>query len=198
MSQVLPVAFWQQGRDEPEGYVWCRHLKRYLRWQFSNCEVLEFVDAVGYPDYNHFEHALNDWLNLSKPIPAAFMRAIGVDVELLKCILEIDQKEFDQSLLRPTPPKLFWIEDVDACHLPQPLPFGTTLTEAIAYIERYLLSRPDTRAYLHWPYLQTILFEHGQATLTVAYRPELRLEQAHYSFGKDGSTLPVSTNCSHR
>ena len=192
LSPVLPSSCWPQSRDEADEYIWCRHVKRYLRWQFSNCEIQELLDALGALNYERLEHSLSNWLDLRKPIPRAFTTAIRANIDLLNTILEIDQKEYDRTLLYPVAPKLFWTEDANGGQIPQPLPCDGTVAGSVAHIEEYLRDRPEETAYLHWPHLRTILFQNGRATITLEYRPRFRYDHDHYSFGNDGSTLPTA------
>jgi hypothetical protein len=170
-----------------DDYVRFRHTKAYIRGKsLLHPSSKEIMASIGYRTLPKFKAHRREWDELLRRIPIKYLFAIGVDLDVLRFTLELDQQEYDQALELPFYPKSYGIRLMPTVyHTMEFLP-QTTEEQAIQILKNY--SR-DTRTYcfITVPKIKSVWVQPDGAVLTTLYRPELEINKAWVIASDSGS-----------
>lgn len=72
-------------------------------------EIHKLAEKSGYADFNKFTEHRREWHDIKRRIPLGYLSAIGVDLEVLDFVVDVDYREFRQALKVPRYPQYFTI-----------------------------------------------------------------------------------------
>jgi hypothetical protein len=178
-----------------EDYQPFYHSKAYLNKKagslayFKNQvpKIRKLAKKVGYKDFNQFIKHRKLWHDFSKKIPISYLEEIGVDLDVLKFTIELDQNDYQKALEIPLYPKSYTIQT-------RPLPFSKPLPENISEAEAVELVRREViienkSCVIDYPYLKLIFIDTDGSVSTVYYQPEIKIKRGYVIPGKLNNSI---------
>ena len=62
---------------------------------------LRLMELCGYRNLNKFRMHQHEWNGLQRPVPAKYLKEIGVDFDTLAFTVELDGEEYEKALSLP-------------------------------------------------------------------------------------------------
>jgi hypothetical protein len=132
------------------------------------------MTSIGYRTLRKFTAHRNEWDELTERIPVKYFSAIGVDLDVLRFALELDQQEYDLALERPFYPKSYGIRLKRTVYHTMEFPPQTTEEQAIQILKKYSKDK-RTYCFITVPYIKSVWVQPDGAVFTTFYRPELEI-----------------------
>lgn len=172
-----------------DGFERCRHTRGYLDFLRRTCRVRreELAAASGFTDVEHFETFCSDWhRNLATPVRTDYLLVLGVDLNLLREVVEVDRQDFAQALGTPRRPRAVAIQLAPGVWPLRPVPREWTEEGVLRWMEDFSKERGLT-AVLHYPNLVTHVARPQTGLERIEYWPKLvRTASDAVGFGDDG------------
>ena len=181
--------FSAQKSNEISDYMPFRHTRTYIRSKsilFPSNHSLKV--SIGYRIIHNFKAHRSEWDLLTRRVPIKYFSAIGVDLDVLRFALELDQQEFDQFLELPFYPKSGGIRLMSKKYRTIEFPHKTTEGEAIQILKEY---SKDTGMYcfITQANVRTIWVQPDGTLLTMLDKPELEIGKAWVRASETGKTV---------
>lgn len=188
MAQIIP-RFLAPAVNETNHYTRFFHTKAYLAQKsrfvpysiaFHEDRVLRVMESCGYrfrrPE--KFSAHRRQWDRLDRPIPRAYLQAIGASVEVMEFTAELDAEEYEEALHRPLYPRYATMRVVPGVYTLVDLPEGIEEEEALHLMTDFA-KRRARRCCIGFRDVKSIWIEPDGETTYVFYRPYLRLTRSH-------------------
>jgi hypothetical protein len=167
-----------QKSNEISDYVPFRHTKTYIRSKSilfpSNHNLMV---SIAYRIIHNFKAHRSEWDLLTRRVPIKYFSAIGVDLDVLRFTLELDQQEFDQFLELPFYPKSGGIRLMSTEYRTIEFPPKTTEGKAIQILQEYSKGT-GMYCFITQANIKTIWVQPDGALSTTFYRPEIEIVKA--------------------
>ena len=184
--KIIPISSVPQA-NRLDDYIRFRHTKAYIRGKsLLHPSSKEIMASIGYRTLRKFTVHRKEWDELTGRIPVKYFSAIGVDLEVLRFTLELDQQEFDLALELPFSPKSYGIRLMPTVYHTMDFPSQTTEEQAIVILKDY---SKNTRTYcfITVPDIKSVWVQPDGAVLTTLYRPELEIGKEWVKASDSGS-----------
>ncbi len=188
MSQIIP-RFLAPTVNESNHYTRFFHTKAYLSQKSRQVpysialhedRVLRVMASCGYlfrrPE--KFSAHRRQWDRLDRPIPRAYLTAIGVDVEVMRFAAELDAEEYEEMLLNPLYPRYATMRIVPGIFSLLDLPEGINESEAVELMIDFARRR-GRKCCIGFRDIKTIWIEPDGEVSYTFYRPILRVTRTH-------------------
>lgn len=188
MAQIIP-RFLAPTVNETNHYTRFFHTKAYVAQKsrlvpysiaLHEDRVLRVMASSGYlfrrPE--KFSAHRRQWDRLDRPIPRAYLKAIGVSVEVMEFTAELDAEEYEEALYRPLYPRYATMRVMPGMYSLLDLPDGIDETEAVHLMTDFA-KRRGRRCCIGYRDVKSIWIEPDGETTYVFYRPFLRLTRTH-------------------
>ncbi|HPO12397.1 MAG TPA: hypothetical protein PLI09_03055 [Candidatus Hydrogenedentes bacterium] len=192
--RTIPFNFGQKPINRVEDFKWGKHYKACIAFYARQCrlEPHEMKTRCGYTNYNRFLRRREQWSKCLRPIPLIYLDLIGVDMDLLREVVTLDQKEYETAIQLPLQPEYFTIRIMAAVYSQGRFPPETSEEQAIEHVQTYVDAHPHYWCCIPWPGLKTIYFNAGKPHRYVFYRPELKIRGGFVELGSDGSNEGIT------
>jgi len=168
-----------------EDYERFYHVKCYLRSRSKKYKTTrELMRASGYGNIDKFRRHREAFDNLQRRVPLAYLRAIGVDFEVIKWCLKLDYRDFKRACKIPLYPKYAIARALAAVYISIPIPDNTPEDEAIEIVRSFAMEK-GMNCCINYPGLKTIFIKPQGTVHTLFYPPELRFTK-HWLVVEDG------------
>jgi hypothetical protein len=212
MAQIIP-RFLAPTVNENNHYTRFFHTKSYFSQRSREVpysialhedRVIRVMASCGYlfrrPE--KFSAHRRQWDRLDRPIPRAYLRAIGVSVEIMQFTAELDAEEYEEELERPLYPRYATIRVMPGIFSLLELPDGINEAEAVYLMIDFARHR-GRRCCIGFRDIKTIWIEPNGETSYVFYHPVLRLTRSHVipenaSVGSDHRASPFYPHVSNQ
>ena len=136
MDQVFLT---RQQEESPGEYQPYPHVRDYLRQQFEECgkTVPELARACGYRKLDKFRRRIGPWLQAKKPVPRAFLDAIGAYPETVCQKMLLDFEDFQAAAKIARLPKTFSVRTLAQGWEILVLPEGLSQTRAVSLVREH-------------------------------------------------------------
>jgi len=200
MGKIIP---WWSARkiNEVGSYKRFLHTKAYIQQKSAehkdsgrnNPTIQVLMEKCGYKKVEKFRAHRREWDNLERDIPLAYLRAIGVDLAVLKFTAKLDVEEYERALKSPLHPKCITVRWMAAVYSDFALPPETSETDAILFAQKFMREHKiELRCCIKYPDLKTIYIEPDGTVCTTYYRPSLRLTRTKAIFRTGGKDIGIS------
>jgi hypothetical protein len=169
-----------------EGYIRFRHTKAYIRNKSALHPSKEIMASIGYRALHKLTVHRREWDELTRRIPVKYLSAIGVDLDVLRFTLELDQQEFDLALELPVFPKSYGVRLMPTVYRTMDFPSKTTEERAILILKDYSKTS-QVYCFITVADLKSVWVQPDGAVFTVFYRPELEIDKAWVNASESGS-----------
>lgn len=150
--------------------------------------VRELMEACGFRDIQRFREQRKSWDALVKPIPRAYLNAIGATTEGLEHALNRDHEAFAAALSLPRTATAFIIKYHPAFYVTEALPHPMPEADAIAHVSDQAVGMGYEMALPFHP-LKTVFCRKDGSVHHQVYHPQHIWTPQGLSFGPDGSNL---------
>jgi len=187
----IPFNLGQEPLNHVDGFVWGRELKRYVRFCSDHCgrSPRDLAGFCGYKKVDKFQRRRLIWNAVQQPVPVMYFRSIGVDLNLLGAVVELDQREYDAAVAIPLDPDYVTIRVLPSAYIQRKLCRDTCEGEAIMYMQYLVRKHNYLACCIHWPNLKSIWVRFGVEPTYHYYRPILVVRGQMVDFGSDGSLV---------
>lgn len=188
MAQIIP-RFLAPVVNESNQYTRFFHTKAYLAQKSRQVpysialhedRVLRVMASCGYlfrrPE--KFSAHRRQWDRLDRPIPRAYLDAIGVDVKVMQFTAQLDAEEYEEVLQHPLYPRYATIRVVPGIFSLLDLPQGIDESEAVRLMIDFARRR-GRRCCIGFRDIKSIWIEPDGETSYTFYRPYLRVTKSH-------------------
>jgi hypothetical protein len=183
----------------PAEYEFCAVTKAYLKALAEkagldgslspNPATLSLMKSVGYAKFSKFLIHVKDWLNLTRPMPLLFFKAIGGDLALIDEALELDRAEFSTALARCPVPKIFVSRAISCVYVRSQFPPEIkTEAEAVAYL-RQVCIESQRISWISFPGIKLISCDPTGSVGETVYTPGVTVTRHTLSFRGDWADL---------
>jgi hypothetical protein len=175
--------------NESTQYVRFFHTRSYLEQKsrifpysvaLHHDRIYQLMARCGYrnrrPD--KFNAHRRQWDQLERPVPRAYLREIGADVEVLLFTAELDADEYDDVLRLPLTPRYATVRVMPAVYSRLELPEGIEEAEAVTYVRDFARKR-GKRCCIGFRDIKTIWIEATGDVTYSFYRPQLRVTKSY-------------------
>lgn len=186
----VPDFLHREPPNRVEDFERCRHTKDYLAHCSRTCGVdrKTLWRITGLKHLTKFDKFRAQWHALARPIRKVYLEAIGVDLDVLREVVELDRKDFAAALTLPRHPRSVMIYLFGGIYLHRPIPEDWSEEQALEWMQahtaerglRTLLSYPDLLTYIVWPERGLKRYE---------YWPRLRETKTEVDFGPSGAGI---------
>jgi len=175
-----------------EDYQMFRNIMAFIKERYSlvprnrkgtPLAVNEWMEVLGYRNKAKFLRRVSEWTELHGLIPIKFLEVIGIEVDELKAMLELDKLEYRQALKLAVSPRCFQYR-IMACVYPVVrFPEGISEQDAIKIVQVFLkeneLQLPN--ACINYYGLKTIWVEPNSHKIH-CYEPSMIVKKEHVVF----------------
>ena len=188
MAQIIP-RFLAPVVNDSNQYTRFFHTKSYLSQKsrlvpysiaLHEDRVLRVMASCGYlfrrPE--KFSAHRRQWDRLDRPIPLAYLTAIGADVEVMQFTAELDAEDYEEVLQQPLYPRYATIRVVPGIFSLLELPDGIDEAEAVDLMSDFARRR-SRRCCIGFRDIKSIWIEPDGTTSYTFYRPLLRVTRTH-------------------
>ncbi len=178
--------FNQLQNSTPRNYIWCRHIKAYLK--FCNDAASKFTEEVmaacGYAKASKFTRHSAAWINLEKSIPLQFLESIEVDQSILEEALRLDQKEYNKAVNVLPVPAQYSLKFFSGMYILKSFEGQETVYDCIEYLQPLLdvWNNRNAQAFITWPHLKTIWMRPHKEFSETYYSPRYYHEKGQVNF----------------
>jgi hypothetical protein len=142
----------------------------------------------GYRKLQKFQRHKAAWDRGQARIPLAYLEGIGVDLDLLRTAVELDQRALVAAVSVPLLPRYFTARLMAAVYQTTELPEGCTEEQAVEMVRRFA-AKSGRECCIHFPGLKSVFIRPDGSVSTCLYKPELRIDNGKVSFGETGDAL---------
>jgi len=179
--------------NKTEDYQPFYHSKAYLNKKVGSLtyfkdqipQIRKTADKVGYKDFNQFIKHRKLWHNFKKKILISYLKEIGVNLDVLKFTIELDQKDYQKVLEIPLYPKSYIIQ-TRPIPLTKKLPENTPEAKAVELVRKEAVTK-NKSCVINYPSLKLIFIDTDGSVSTAYYQPEIKIE--------GGYVIPGRINC---
>lgn len=188
MAQIIP-RFLTPTVNENNHYTRFFHTKSYLSQKSREVpysialhedRVIRVMASCGYlfrrPE--KFSAHRRQWDRLDRPIPMAYLRAIGASVEVMQFTAGLDAEDYEEKLQRPLFPRYATIRMMPGIFSLLELPEGIDESEALHLMTDFARRR-NRRVCIGFRDIKTVWIEPSGETSYTFYHPYLRLTRSH-------------------
>ena len=191
MSQVIPFLSARE-INKAEDYERLFHTKNYIRQNSKKIkdsrkpteELLNLMKASNYSKFQKFREHRYLWDNCKKDIPLSYLKAIGINLEILKFAVELDIEEYERALEIAHYPKYFTIRRMACVYQSIKIPDGFSESRAIEFAKEY-----KSNCCIVIEEFKSIFIEPNGNVKYYYYRPEVKINKRMVSFGYAGTGI---------
>ena len=107
-----------------------RNTKAYLKKKSGSLkffkdqtdEIKKLAESCGYKKFNKFVEHRKEWHDLTRKIPLVYLKQIEAKLDVIEFTVELDQKEFKQTLEFDFSPKSFTVRGMPGAYFNKKLP----------------------------------------------------------------------------
>jgi hypothetical protein len=202
-GRIIPFDFGQKPKNEVEGYEWGRHYQAYIRHCAKQRRlynrrvepelVQQALAACGMRNVNKFHRRRHAWNEGASPIPLAYLDFIGVDIEMLREAVALDEKEWQEALQKSLQPQHFIIRLIPAVYGRGTIPPGLTEEEAIQHVQEFQASHPGFRGCcINWPGIKAVNIWPDRPPTYSFWCPRMRVKGGQVRFAYNGGLEGVT------
>ncbi|MFA5032872.1 MAG: hypothetical protein WC614_07625 [bacterium] len=193
-QQKTKFPFNVQGLSNPpintiKDYQYGRNIRAYLKQKLETCgkDDTELMLATGYANLRKFEFHRAQWHYLKRQIPISYLEAIGVDMEILKYVVELDNENYQKAIKLPRFPACYIRRLMAAFYQTVELPDCTSEKDAIELIQK---TEGSHRCCINYPGLLGLYIEPDGKVDEIHYVPSMEIINKHFvKFRSDGSSV---------
>ena len=189
-SSIFDIIPFVQKMTRIEDYEIFRNIRAFIKERYSlvPCNrrgtplaVNDWMEFMGYRNKAKFLRRLSEWTELQGLIPIRFLKLIGVKVDELNAMLELDKLEYRQALNLAVSPRYFQYR-VMACVYPRVrFDEGISEEDAIRTVQTFLKENDRPNAVVNYYLLKTIWIK-PDSYETIYYEPQMSIKREHISF----------------
>ncbi len=139
-------------------------------------DIKKLAIKSGYKNFNKFIQHRKEWHILERKIPLAYLKAIGVDLDVLEFTTELDKEAYEKVLSIPLYPKYFMLK-ITPLAVSKPFPPGLSENEAIEYLKDFAYGKK--LCLIHYPSIKTIGVRPDRSTFTSYYEPGIKITREY-------------------
>ncbi len=147
-DEKMSLFLQQNDINSVKDYERFRNLKAYLEQKAETLtffkdqkeEIWNLAEKVGYNDFNKFLRHREEWHDLKRRIPMAYLKEIEVDWNIIDFVVDLDQNEFRQVLEIPRSPSSASVRLMPALKKTLKLPKDVSENDAIEFVKRYAIN----------------------------------------------------------
>lgn len=174
--------------NQIEDYIRYRNLKLYIQSRSKLVPTsMDLMKLVGYGNLQKFRDHRSEFDRCQRDIPLSYLKAIGVELDVMKFCFELDQEEFERTKnLNQFFPKYATMRYAPAIYGTKRFQPGTSETEAIAQLTE--LCKETKLSYaINYPNFKTIwISKAGESVIVTYYPPEYKITKTKLVLGRDG------------
>jgi hypothetical protein len=174
------------------GYSRFRHVRTYVAQcstRHAGKEASKRLMArVGYARYEKFIRRRAAWDALARPVPLAYLEAIGVDTDVMSVAGGADMEAYREALAIPRFPRWAIVRYMPAIYGRVWLPPGATEQEAVRFLLGYS-SRTGWQCCLSYPDLKAIYIRPDGDVSITHFPPVLLIQGGFLTTGMDGRDI---------
>ena len=158
-----------------ENYMFCRHIRGYLRAKLSTYDkgLKELALASGYSKVDKFKVHCGEWNLLQRAIPLKYLDAIGAQVEEIEKLLTFDLDDFQEACNEPHLVSECIVRVFCAVYKTERFDSPMSEEEAIEYVQAYSIKN-GFHCCIKIPELATISFHPVEGVHKIYYKPEFK------------------------
>lgn len=177
--------------NQIEDYIRFRNLKLYIQSKsklVSNSK--ELMSQAGYGNYQKFKDHRIQFDTCKRDIPLHYLKAIDIDLEIVKFCQELDMEEFQYTKdLKNLFPEYAIIRYMPAIYGNKEFPPNTGEDAAIEILRQFN-KETKLRCAINYPDFKTIYFsEAGEKVTETYYPPLLKITKSKLVFQKGGQGI---------
>ena len=149
---------------------------RYKRKELPKLKII--AEKSGYKKFNKFIRHREEWHELTRKIPLAYLQAIKAKLDVIKFTVGLDKKEYEELLKIPIYPKFATEKMMSVVYRTIELPPGTDEKEAIELMRDYS-SRKKRLCWIKINNIKTIFFFPDGNYKIDSYKPGIKITKKH-------------------
>ena len=167
-----------------DGERWGHHHRTYLRRCVERCSLSlpELAESCGYKKTQKFDRRRRRWNEGKGPIPLSYLKTVGVDMDLLRDCIGLDQAEHEVALLKPRSARSFVSRVAAGIYVRVNLPETVAEQEAIECMREHAMGTGFS-CLMNYPNLLTIVVTPDGRVIRQSLAPEIRIDGGSVSFG---------------
>jgi hypothetical protein len=189
-NSIFDIIPFVQKITSVEDYQMYRNIRAFIKERYSlvprnrkgtPLAVNDWMEVLRYRNKAKFLRRLSEWTQLRGLIPHKFLELIGIKVDELKAMLELDKLEYRQALKLAVSPRYFQYR-IMACVYPVVrFPEGISEEDAIRFVQSFLIENKRPNACINYYGLKTIWVK-PDSYETVYYEPHMNIKNEHVVF----------------
>ena len=165
------------------------HTKAYIKGKsdsFTNEK--ELMRKCEYASLNKFRIHRKAWVNLERPIPIKYLRAIGVSLDTLRFTVELDGEEYEQALSLPFSPRKAVIRVMPTIFSTVELPEGVNEEDAI-FVLKKMSRKIGKYCFINFDNVKTVFAEPDGFVFAKFYPPMVEIRKDLIIASHDGAAI---------